>query len=96
MRACPQIIRFSSTDQARRVRCFATRDLDGAHYPKVDTISRPRCPAEQSDRTLTLELWADGAFRNPYTTLREAYERQVGTGEPIREGDKILSVTLDR
>ncbi|MGN7867630.1 caspase family protein [Paracoccus sp. 22332] len=45
---------------------------------------------------LHLELWADGAFRNPYTTLREAYERRVGTGEPIHDGDKLLSVTLDR
>jgi len=42
MPACLQIIRFASTDQARRFRCFATRDLDGVHYPKADTISLPR------------------------------------------------------
>jgi|GEM_PF-1010792 len=52
-RVCPQIMRFSASDQSRRFRRFVTKHPDSVHHPIVDTIPYPALPAERSDRALT-------------------------------------------
>jgi murein DD-endopeptidase MepM/ murein hydrolase activator NlpD len=45
---------------------------------------------------LHLDLRIDGTFRNPYPALLAAYERRVGPGRQIAEGDRYLSMTINR
>lgn len=45
---------------------------------------------------LHLDLRVDGTFRNPYPALLAAYERRVGPGRQIADGDRYLSISLDR
>ena len=52
-RVCPQIIRFSSSDQTRRFRRFVTSHPDSVHYPIVDTILCAPTSAERPARTVT-------------------------------------------
>lgn len=45
---------------------------------------------------LHLELRVNGTIRNPYPALLAAYERKVGSGRLIEDGDRSLSISLDR
>lgn len=45
---------------------------------------------------LHLELRINGVTRNPYPALLAAYERKVGPGRMIAEGDRVLSLSFDR
>ena len=55
-RVCPQISRFSSSLQAFRFRRSAIPNLDGVHYPVVDTIGRRLRSSERWHRTFTFNL----------------------------------------
>ncbi|WP_164850590.1 caspase family protein [Sinorhizobium medicae] len=45
---------------------------------------------------LHLDLRIDNTYRNPYPALLTAYERRVGQGRLIGEGERFLSISLSR